>query len=157
MARSMLGGWRARGTPPGGPGRGEPVLEVRDLATEAGARGISFSLHRGEILGLYGLVGAGRTELAKAIIGELKVTGGDVIVRGRTARIRDLRDALGRYRIGYVSENRKEEGLILLHSVLTNLSITIWRRLRLFGQDRKSTRLNSSHSQISYAVFCLKK
>jgi len=119
---------------PGRPEHGEPVLEVRDLATEAGARGISFSLHRGEILGLYGLVGAGRTELAKAIIGEVKVTGGGVVVRGRTARIRDLRDALARYRIGYVSENRKEEGLILLHSVLTNLSITIWRRLRLFGQ-----------------------
>src|SRR5207245_811937 len=116
------------------PARGEPVLEVRDLATEAGARGITFSLHRGEILGLYGLVGAGRTELAKAIIGELKVTGGDVLVRGRSARIRDLRDALARHRIGYVSENRKEEGLILLHSVLTNMSITIWRRLRLFGQ-----------------------
>src|SRR2546428_231849 len=49
-------------------------------------------------------------------------------------RVTVLRDALARHRIGYVSENRKEEGLILLHSVLTNMSITIWRRLRLFGQ-----------------------
>src|SRR2546430_2745949 len=157
MVTYMIGRSDVLAQLPRRPEHGEPVLEVRNLATEAGARGISFSLHRGEILGLYGLVGAGRTEVAKAIIGELKVTGGDVVVRGRATRIRDLRDALGRHRIGYVSENRKEEGLILLHSVLTNLSITIWRRLRLFGQDRKSTRLNSSHSQISYAVFCLKK
>src|SRR6266550_1459551 len=134
MVTYMIGRSDVLAKLPGRPEHGEPVLEVRDLATEAGARGISFSLHRGEILGLYGLVGAGRTELAKAIIGEVKVTGGGVVVRGRTARVRDLRDALARYRIGYVSENRKEEGLILLHSVLTNLSITIWRRLRLFGQ-----------------------
>ncbi|TMF09282.1 MAG: sugar ABC transporter ATP-binding protein [Chloroflexi bacterium] len=134
MVTYMIGRSDVLAQLPARPARGEPVLEVRDLATEAGARGITFSLHRGEILGLYGLVGAGRTELAKAIIGELKVTGGDVLVRGRSARIRDLRDALARHRIGYVSENRKEEGLILLHSVLTNMSITIWRRLRLFGQ-----------------------
>src|SRR3989441_1681897 len=134
MVTYMIGRSDVLAQLPARPARGEPVLEVRDLATEAGARGITFSLHRGEILGLYGLVGAGRTELAKAIIGELKVTRGDVLVRGRSARIRDLRDPLARHRIGYVSENRKEEGLILLHPVLTNLSITIWRRLRLFGQ-----------------------
>ncbi len=134
MVTFMIGRSDVLAQLPGRPVHGEPVLEVRDLATEAGARGIRFTLHRGEILGLYGLVGAGRTELARAIIGELKVTAGEVIVRGRAAHIRDLRDALVRHRIGYVSENRKEEGLILLHSVLTNLSITIWRRLRLFGQ-----------------------
>lgn len=115
------------------PGRREPVLEVRNLSTEAGAHGVSFKLHAGEVVGVYGLVGAGRTELAKAIIGEVKVTGGDVIIRGKKAKIRDLRDALIRYRIGYVSENRKEEGLILLHPVVTNLAITIWRRLRRLG------------------------
>jgi len=116
------------------PERREPMLEVKNLATAAGARGVSFKLHAGEILGVYGLVGAGRTELAKAIVGEVKVRAGEVMVRGRKARIRDMRDALGRYRIGYVSENRKEEGLILLHSVVTNLSITIWRRLTALGQ-----------------------
>jgi ribose transport system ATP-binding protein len=116
------------------PQHGEAVLEVRNLATAAGASGINFTLHKGEILGVYGLVGAGRTELAKAIIGEIEVTGGEVIVRGKNVLIHDVRDALGHHRIGYVSENRKEEGLILLHSVLSNLSITIWRRLRTFGQ-----------------------
>lgn len=116
------------------PAPGQSVLEVRDLATGAGAREINFELHRGEVLGVYGLVGAGRTELAKALVGEGKVTGGTILVRGRKANIRSLRDALERYRIGYVSEDRKQEGLILLHSVRTNLSITIWRRLRAFGQ-----------------------
>lgn len=116
------------------PEPGAALLELRDVATAAGARGISFQLRSGEILGVYGLVGAGRTELAKAVIGEIKVTAGEVFVGGARARIRGIRDALQRYRIGYVSENRKEEGLILLHSVLRNQSITIWRRLRRFGQ-----------------------
>lgn len=116
------------------PDSGPPALEVRNLATEAGARGISFNLHQGEIVGSYGLVGAGRTELAKAIVGEIRVTGGEIMVAGRRARIRSMRDALEHYGIGYVSENRKEEGLILLHPVRTNLSITIWQRLRTFGQ-----------------------
>src|SRR2546429_8741397 len=95
----MMGGGDVPARRPGRPEHGEPVLEVRDLATEAGARGISVSLHRGEILGLYGLVCAGRTELAKAIIGEVKVIGGGVVGGGRTAGDRALRDALGPYSI----------------------------------------------------------
>jgi ribose transport system ATP-binding protein len=55
-------------------------------------------------------------------------------VRGRKTRISGFRQALEQHRIGYVSEDRKEEGLILLHSVRANTSITIWRRLRTLGQ-----------------------
>jgi ribose transport system ATP-binding protein len=112
---------------------GEPVLELVDVDTEAGARNISLQLRRGEVLGLYGLIGAGRTELARAIVGEVKVTGGGIRRNGKSVRIRGVRDALERHRIGYLSENRKEEGLILLQSVGRNLSVTIWRRLRRLG------------------------
>jgi ribose transport system ATP-binding protein len=116
------------------PDPGEPVLEVRDLATGEGDHGISLGLRKGEVLGIYGLVGAGRSELAKALVGEVKVTGGEIRVRGVKTQIKSFREALERHRIGYVSEDRKQEGLILLHSVRANTSITIWRRLRSFGQ-----------------------
>jgi ribose transport system ATP-binding protein len=131
LVSSMIGRAEViKDLPPRPVDRGTPVLEVDGLHTAAGAQGVSFSVHRGEIVGLYGLVGAGRSELAKALVGAEKVTGGRILVNGRAVRIRSVGDALDRHRIGYVSENRKEEGLILLHSVLRNLSITIWRRLR---------------------------
>lgn len=111
-------------------GRDGVALELRDVSTSTGAMDVSFTVNRGEIVGLYGLVGAGRSELAKAIIGVERLTRGEILVRGSLARIRSVKDALDRYRIGYVSENRKDEGLIQVHSVLTNVSITIWRRLQ---------------------------
>ncbi len=108
--------------------RGRPVLEVRELRSEL-FDGLELTLWQGEILGLYGLVGSGRTELAKTIIGERRYDSGTVRVRGRQARIGSVAESLHRYRIGYVSENRKEEGLILSASVSANLTITIWNRL----------------------------
>jgi ribose transport system ATP-binding protein len=92
--------------------------------------GINLTLWQGEVLGIYGLVGSGRTELAKTIIGEYPYESGAVLVRGVPARTSSVATSLQRYRIGYVSENRKEEGLILGASVTTNLTITIWNRLR---------------------------
>jgi ribose transport system ATP-binding protein len=106
-----------------------PALELRGVSTELGHRDISLTLRRGEILGLYGLVGAGRSELAKAIIGLFRVTAGEIRVKGEPAHIADVATARDRYRIGYVSEDRKGEGLILIHSVIENAGITVWRRL----------------------------
>jgi ribose transport system ATP-binding protein len=116
--------------PPRAQPRGEPALELRDVTTSSGASNVTLTVHRGEILGLYGLVGAGRSELARSIIGVDRVVAGEILVDGKPARIHDAGEALDRYGIGYVSENRKEEGLILLHSVMSNVSITIWRRLQ---------------------------
>ena len=120
----------------------EPVLEVVDRPTEATVRGSSFTLHRGEILGWYGLVGSGRTELARSVIGADSISGGTVTVRGRQANIRSIADALHRWRIGYVSENRQLEGLFLIHSIQRNIAAPIWKRLRtgfglLFGRDER--------------------
>ncbi len=110
-----------------------PVLELSGVSTGIGHSNIDLSIHKGEIVGVYGLVGAGRSELAKAILGKFEVTAGDVMVDGRRADIRSVADAVGRYRIGYVSEDRKGEGLILIHSVLENVGIPIWRRLAKLG------------------------
>jgi len=130
----MIGRAEVTSQLPPKPDPGDAMLEVKGLTTDPRDRGISLELRKGEVLGVYGLVGAGRSRLAKALVGEIKMTGGEVRVRGVKARIKGFREALERHRIGYVSEDRKQEGLILLHSVRSNTSITIWRRLRSFGQ-----------------------
>ena len=98
--------------------------------SEATERGSSFTLHRGEILGWYGLVGSGRTELARSVIGADDVSGGSVAVRGQPAHIRSISDAMHRWRIGYVSENRQQEGLFLIHSIQRNIAAPVWEQLR---------------------------
>ena len=109
---------------------GSPRLELRDVSTAFGHRGIDLTVRGGEIVALYGLVGAGRTELARCILGLGKITGGELVVNGRPARIRNPHDALRQHKIGYVSEDRKSEGLILSHSIGRNVGITVWRRVK---------------------------
>ncbi len=106
-----------------------PFLEMKSYGSSAGHQDIDLSVRPGEILGLYGLVGAGRSELAKAILGLSQLTAGEVRVGGRPVHIRSVAEALHEHGIGYVSEDRKQEGLILLHSVLGNAGITVWRKL----------------------------
>ncbi len=105
-----------------------PFFELKDYSSAAGHEKVSLSVRPGEILGLYGLVGAGRSELAKAVLGLSMQTGGEVRVGGKTVKIGSVAEApdLG---IGYVSEDRKGEGLILLHSVLANAGITVWKKI----------------------------
>jgi ribose transport system ATP-binding protein len=120
-----------------------PALELRGVATELGHRDINLDLRVGEVVGLYGLVGAGRSELARAIIGQHRITAGTLHIAGRAARIRSVAEALDRYAIGYVSEDRKQEGVILQHGVLANTGVTIWSRLRgwlRFLQDPRIAR-----------------
>jgi ribose transport system ATP-binding protein len=107
----------------------EPALELREVATEAGHHGISFAVRPGEIVGLYGLVGAGRSELARALLGLERITAGDVLVQGEEVRIRSVGDALREHRIGYVTEDRKGEGLFLDQTVGRNLTVTVLDRL----------------------------
>ena len=109
--------------------RDQPVLELRGLHATSGTKGVDLKLFRGEVLGLYGLVGAGRSELARALIGDARVTSGEIRVNGKPVHIASVSDALNTHKIGYVSENRKTDGLILSHSVAANVSITVWRRI----------------------------
>lgn len=106
------------------------VLQVAGLSRHGEVHDASFSLHEGEILGFYGLVGAGRTELARLIIGERRADAGSIRVKGSPARIRKIADSVYRYRIGYVTENRKEDGLFLDDAVRNNITITVWPRIR---------------------------
>ena len=106
-----------------------PALELSNVSTKLGHAHIDLTVREGEIVGLYGLVGAGRSELAKAILGKFEITGGEVRVGGQRAQINSVADAVGLHSIGYISEDRKSEGLVLMHSVLENVGMPIWQRL----------------------------
>ncbi len=101
--------------------RPDVVLEVRNLSTETGLRGITLTLHAGEVLGVYGLLGSGRTELAHAIFGADPITGGDVHIAGSTRSIGTPRRAV-HSGIGLVPEERVLHGLFPQLSVLDNMS-----------------------------------
>lgn len=100
---------------------GEVVLEARNL-TGNSVESISFTLHRGEILGFAGLVGCGRTETAQLICGARPIESGEVLVNGEKRKIRTPEDAI-KCGIGLIPEDRKEHGCILFNSVLFNTTL----------------------------------
>jgi L-arabinose transport system ATP-binding protein len=111
--------------------RPEVVLEVRGLQSRW-HRDVSFSIRAGEVLGFGGLVGAGRTELAKVIFGEFPKSAGTVRLAGREVHIRSPAEAIAAG-IGLAPESRKAEGLILVRSVIENASMAVMRRLARGG------------------------
>ncbi|HMD88720.1 MAG TPA: sugar ABC transporter ATP-binding protein [Anaerolineaceae bacterium] len=106
------------------------VLRVDGLNSDW-HRNVSFHINAGEVVGFAGIVGAGRTELAKVIFGELPKTGGSVVLDGRSVNIHHPNDAIARG-IGFAPEDRKREGLVLMRSVLENTSMAIMRQLSRF-------------------------
>jgi ribose transport system ATP-binding protein len=111
---------------------GSPVLEVDHLTVEGVLRDISFTLHRGEILGLAGLVGAGRSELARAIFGADRYDGGSVRLEGRPLRARHPREAVARG-VGLAPEDRKQQALIMGLPVAQNITLANLFRRQRFG------------------------
>jgi ribose transport system ATP-binding protein len=109
----------------------EIVLEVKNLNRGNEIRNISFSLKRGEILGFAGLVGAGRTEVARAVFGADSFDSGEIIVKGKKVKIKTPSDAVS-HDIGYLSEDRKQYGLCLGLDVETNISLVIISKLTGF-------------------------
>ena len=110
---------------------GEVVLEVEGLSS-AWHEDINLTVRAGEVVGLAGLVGAGRTELAKVIFGDLPSTDGEIRVRGKRVAPRLPRDAINAG-MGLAPEERKAEGLVLIRSVAENTSMAILRRLSRGG------------------------
>ena len=109
-----------------------PILSARNLTRLGNYDRVSFDLHAGEILGLYGLVGAGRSEVAKAIFGEMASDGGEIFVNGRRFNPRSSRDAQ-RKGIIYVAEDRRQQGLFPIRSIRDNLSAGLLRMLAGWG------------------------
>ncbi|NEE03354.1 sugar ABC transporter ATP-binding protein [Phytoactinopolyspora halotolerans] len=109
-----------------------PILQVSDLASERGARGASLAVRPGEIVGLLGLVGSGRTEIARAIFGADRVTGGDVCFDGERITGKRPRDAISRGMV-FVPEDRHHQGLVLDRSVKENVSLAFLDRFSRHG------------------------
>lgn len=112
--------------------RGEPILRATNLAAGTAVRGVSFTLHRGEIVGMAGLVGAGRTNVARLLFGADRLDQGEIWFEGKPVSIRSPRDAI-RLGIGLVTEDRKAQGLFLKQSVRNNAGAGLLERLSRFG------------------------
>lgn len=102
--------------------RGPERLRVEGLTRKGAFRDVSFTLHEGEIVGLTGLVGAGRTEVARAIFGADRIDGGQILLEGTPILVRSPQDAI-RQGIGLLTEDRKSQGLILPMSVRENTTL----------------------------------
>jgi ribose transport system ATP-binding protein len=111
----------------------ETVLSVSGLNTKGFIKDVSFDLHRGEILGFAGLMGAGRTEVARAIVGADRSEGGSITLRGEKVSISNPADA-ARLGIGYLSEDRKRFGVLLERNVRENVVLaSLSRYVAAFG------------------------
>jgi ribose transport system ATP-binding protein len=108
--------------------QGEPILKVVDLQAGKEVRGVSFELRRGEIVGLAGLVGSGRTNVARVLFGVERLKQGAIWFEGKPVHIRSPRDAI-RLGIGLVPEDRKAQGLFLKQSVRYNIGTALLERL----------------------------
>jgi ribose transport system ATP-binding protein len=122
-----------------------PLLQVRNLSAGNRVRDVSFDLYPGEILGLAGLMGSGRTELARAIFGIDRVDRGEILIRGQRVDIGNPEEAIGAG-VSLVPEDRRIQGLVLDHSVKNNLLLPLLDRLDRAGiiDDRRGDRMAGS-------------
>jgi len=111
---------------------GPEVLRVEGLTTQGGLKDITFALHKGEVLGIAGLLGAGRTELARAIFGLDKISSGGIYINGTLRKIGSPRSAINAG-IGFLTEDRKSQGLVLPLSVERNLCLSSLDKFSKWG------------------------
>jgi len=116
---------------------GDVVLEAKHIVSEK-VHDISFSVRAGEILGFGGLVGAGRTETARAVFGADLRYGGQVLLNGKEVKITRPKDAVA-HGIGFITEDRKHQGLLLDESICHNISLAILRRISRFSVINRQT------------------
>jgi ribose transport system ATP-binding protein len=133
------------------PEAGDVLLEARGLASGDDFTGVSFQLHRGEILGFFGLMGAGRSEVAKTICGLQKVTAGEILLQGAPVQMASYWNAID-HGIVYLTEDRKTEGLFLQMSMKHNISAIDLRSISSRGildPRREAQRAETYQSKLS--------
>jgi ribose transport system ATP-binding protein len=123
--------------------KGKEVLRVEKLTQKGLYRDVSFSIREGEVVGLYGLVGAGRSEIAESIFGLRDPESGKIFVGGKEVRVRNSRDAV-HLGMGFVPEDRKQQGLVVKMSCAENVSLAKLDRIsRIGGFLRKTDELKN--------------
>jgi len=125
----------------------EVVLEVRQLTRPGVFADVSFQLRRGEILGLAGLVGAGRTEVARVLFGIDRAESGEIWLKGKKVRIRSPQQAM-EYGIAYVPEDRHQQGLVMNFSIASNVTLAILQQVSRLGllDPRRERKIASAYS-----------
>jgi ribose transport system ATP-binding protein len=116
-----------------------PLLEIRNLDVGTSVKGVSFQLFRGEILGIAGLLGSGRSEIVSAIYGIMRRSSGEIAVEGKRIHVRSSGDSI-REGIAMVPEDRRKQGLIMGFSIRANLIFPILKRVVsfVFINDKKA-------------------
>ena len=124
----------------------ETVLEVRNLKRGRAIKDVSFTVRKGEILGFAGLMGAGRTEVARAIFGADKIDSGEIIVKGNSVKINSPADAVN-HGIGYLSEDRKHLGLATGMDCASNIVLSTMKRFLSFNFILKKSAIREVGNQ----------
>jgi len=124
------------------------VMEVKDLSSNSGVKNINFTVYKGEILGISGLVGAGRTEMAKALFGIDDKLSGELYIEGRKKKISSPDDAI-ELGVGYLPEERKETGLFLKMNIIDNISCNNLKTVSSYGFLDKGKEINMAEQYIS--------
>lgn len=132
----------------------EKVLEVKNLVNKK-LNGVSFYLRKGEILGLFGLVGAGRSETARAIFGLDKLASGEIYIEGKQVKITSPHKAMTSG-ISFLTENRREEGLVLKQDIRKNLTFPILNRIQIPGIGYIRGKLEMSLVKDAFKRFLIK-
>jgi ribose transport system ATP-binding protein len=127
---------------------GRPVLEVKNLNRRGVLDDISFSVHAGEVVALAGLVGSGRTEIARCLFGADPWTSGDVLLDGKPFHPRSPSDAI-QAGVGFVTEDRKEQGVVLSLPVRENISLASLQKVSGFGFVRRSAERTEAQASVS--------
>jgi len=130
---------------------GEEILAVKDLGRKGTFKDISFSLASGEILGLFGLVGSGRTQVARCIFGADRSSAGEVLLKGKAVRLNSPRDAV-RAGIALLTEDRKRDGLVMSCSIRDNASLATMdqvSRLGVLNIRQRDARIQAKVQELS--------
>jgi ribose transport system ATP-binding protein len=140
--------------------KGEVVLSVNNLTRKGYIEDVSFELRKGEILGMYGLIGAGRSETVRAIFGLDPIDGGEVVIKGNRLEKLEPRTLMNAG-VGFVTENRREDGLILGMSIKDNITITsikdivkgIFGTIQIKKEVEIATRMSSDLKVASPSIY----
>lgn len=132
LIKYMVGREMTQTFPPRNAKIGEVALELKNL-TGNGVKNISFKAHKGEILGISGLVGAGRTEIMKVVFGAEKKQWGDIYIHGEKVDIRSPKDAMHKYGLCLIPEDRKREGCFLSETISWNIVYNVLAKISRGG------------------------